>query len=422
MLHFGVGKPRSGKSYWTTANKKGGASLERELMNPDGRYIVTNLPLVMHELEAFMARRGRIIDAARRVTLLEHSQVRQFWRYRGGGYVRNVPSDPSEETELQLLQNDEIFQLTGDAMHKRGVLYILDEIHVYFPARGCTAKPPKGTGEWVFQYATQHGHFSDTILMITQSLSYVDKQFREMTQDYTFLENERLRQVRGFRKGAGFVARTFIFPPVLGTEDPDVIEEMPLDTEGYGKIYDTSGGAGISGGGAADKGAKVKGLPLKSIWFFALGGFTLLVAVLLFAKSTFHRWTMERLAKSKGDSVAVELPLGRSHSERLSKEETGASVTDRGRLMNASATAADFKSQDDPTAIQQSVVWSRLVVRGSQTYVYLTDGRVLTSPCRVSYDAAGVVDVIDLAGRHYRLSRAPALWTASANNFKEAGK
>lgn len=385
MLHFVVGKPRSGKSYYASANQKGGAALVRELMNPDGRYIVTNLPLVMHELEAFMTKRGRVIDGSSRITLLEHSQVKQFWRYRGGGYVRDVPNDPTEQTELQLLQNDEIFQITGDAMHKRGVLYLLDEIHVYYPARNCMAKAPKGTGEWVFQYATQHGHFTDTIMMITQALSYVDKQFREMTQDYTFLENERLRKVSGFRKGAGFVARTFIYPPVLGTEQPDFVEEMPLDTEGYGAIYDTSGGAGISGGGAADKGAKAKGLPLKSIWFMGAAALVLVCLLLFGARHYWHSWLDRRLAKT--EQVGG---LGRKEPKKADP-----------------ATAPAPSKPDNPPAVSQAVTWTRYVQRGAKVYVYLSDGRVVTAPSRVEYDGTGVVDFVDLDGAHWRLSRAP---------------
>lgn len=388
MLHFTIGKPRSGKSYWASANQKGGASLVRELMNPEGRYIVTNLPLVLHELEAFLARRGRVIDAVARVTLLEHSQVRQFWRYRGGGYVREVPDDPKEKTELHLLQNEEIFEITKDPMHKRGVLYILDEVHVYYPSRGCTYK----TGEWVFQYATQHGHFTDTIIMITQSLSYVDKQFREMTQDYTYMENERLRSVRGFRKGAGFVARTFIFPPMLGTEDPDVIEQMPLDTEGYGAIYDTSGGAGISGGGTADKGAKVKGLPLKSIWAFGALGFIVLVALLFGARSMMHKWLGRAVAEEAkgGVVVAAAAPAAQSRPGAAPVAPVGA---------------------DNPPAVPQAVTWVSVVRREGRDYVTLSDGRIVVAP-RVTVSGFGVVDFEDTEGERWILSRRPMQWAA----------
>lgn len=410
MLHFVIGKPRSGKSYYTSANKKGGAALVRELENPEGRYIVTNLPLVMHELEAFMARRGKRIDMAKRITCLEHSQCRQFWRYRGNGYVRDVPdNDPAEKTELHLLQNEEIFSITGDPMHKRGVLYILDEVHVYYPARGCMQK----TGNWVFQYATQHGHFTDTILMVTQSLSYVDKQFREMTQDYTYMENERLRSVRGFRKGGGLVARTFIFPPTLGTEEPDGIEDMPLDTEGYGRIYDTSGGAGISGGGSADKGAKVKGLPLKSIWLFVILGFVLFTAGLFGLRSLLHRWLGR--GSSKPDTVQTVAAVG-FRPEAKAPDKSSASH------LAALAPELPRSGQDDPPAVSQAVTWTRLFQRGPRVFVYLSDGRVIASPSRVQYDAAGVVDVVDLDGKHWRISRAPMSWAAAVKPLEEAKK
>lgn len=406
MQHLILARPRSGKSYFAVANQKCETSLVRELENPDGRYIVTNLPYVAHEIEEFMARRGKVIDVAQRITYLEHEQVSKFWRYRGGGYVREVPDDPTEKTELHLLQNEEIFALTGDPMHKRGVLYILDEFHVYYPARQVMQRHPVN---WLFQYGTQHGHFSDTIFVITQSLSYIDKVVREWTQDYIYLENERLRKVHGFRKGSGMVARFYQFPPTLGTEQPDYTENLPLDVEGYGKLYDTSGGAGIAGGGAADKGSKVKGLPLWSIWLMGGGAFLLLVTFLFTGKHFINRWLVGRMEKA--DTVQEVKSDGR---ERVEREVRTVGHVDGGAKQSEATT-----KQDDPPATPQSVTWTRYVQRGGKSFVYLSDGRVITTPSRIEYDGTGVVDFVDLDGGHWRLSRSAMQWGAGGSKQEE---
>ena len=336
------------------------------------------------------------------------SSAISFGVIAGGGYVRDVPDgDPKESTEIHLLQNEEVYAITGDPMHKRGVLYILDEWHVYFPARQVMQKHSLN---WVFQYGTQHGHFSDTIFLITQSLSYIDKIFREWTQDYIYLENERLRKVRGFRKGNGMVARFYQFPPTLGTEEPDDSEYLPLDTQGYARLYDTSGGAGIAGGGSADKGAKVKGLPLKSIWLLGGGAFALLVMLLFIGKSALDSWLFSPrkpdvipspAVSESASPVALSVPLARGSS-----------------ALSASANS----SQDDPPAVVQSVTWDRMLQRGARVFVYLSDGRVISAPSRFDYDPAGLVDFVDLDGRHWRLSRSSSKWSQSVAQQQDKDK
>lgn len=411
MQHLILAKPRNGKSYFVVANQKCETSLVRELLNPDGRYVVTNLPIVPEEIEEFMARKGHRIDCAQRITVLEHSQVSQFWRYRGGGYVREVPDDASEKTELHLLQNDEIFALTNNPMHKRGVLYILDEFHVYFPARQVMQRHPVN---WLFQYGTQHGHFSDTIFVITQSLSYIDKIVREWTQDYIYLENERLRKVRGFRKGNGMVARFYQFPPTLGSEEPDDSEELPLDVDGYAKLYDTSGGAGIAGGGAADKGAKVKGLPLKSVWFMAAGAFIVIVALLFVGKAVLHSWLMGRVKKADTPQT-LHSPTGKAPVRSENPFVERALFPNSPTATETTVPSRPTGDRDNPPAVPQAVTWTQVVQRGGKLVVRLSDGRFVSAPSRVEYDAGGVIDFVDLDGHHWRLSRSPSMWGATAS-------
>jgi hypothetical protein len=79
-----------------------------------------------------------------------------------------------------------------------------------------------------------------------------------------------------------------------------------------------------------------------------------------------------------------------------------------------SAPSPNLRLSDAMPAVMQGVYWTRLVQVEGRIYVYLSDGRVLTSPSRALYDAGGVVDVIDLEGRLWRVSR-QMQWGASAS-------
>jgi hypothetical protein len=73
---------------------------------------------------------------------------------------------------------------------------------------------------------------------------------------------------------------------------------------------------------------------------------------------------------------------------------------------------------DAAPSVAQAVRWVRLVRTGGRIHVHLTDGRIVTAPSLVAYDAGGVVDFVDLEGHGWRLSRAME-WTDRAGEQRK---
>jgi hypothetical protein len=98
-------------------------------------------------------------------------------------------------------------------------------------------------------------------ILVTQHVPNVDKQWRSVTQDYTYCRNHSKEKFRGVTKDSNFHIETYL-EPYTGTQTLQESSTLKPDWPGIGSCYHTS-----IAHGAADKGQKVKGLP---VWFFML--------------------------------------------------------------------------------------------------------------------------------------------------------
>ncbi len=140
-----------------------------------------------------------------------------------------------------------------------GVAYYIDELHLHFNAREW-----QKTGKAAIYYLSQHRKANNDVIWITQSIENVDKQFRSLTQDYTYLRNHRNEKAFSvFRSFPWFTFRTYQSPHNgLTQQSPTEQGRFMLDTRGLASCYDTAKGVGFAGNVAADSRNKRKGLPL----------------------------------------------------------------------------------------------------------------------------------------------------------------
>lgn len=237
-IHFISGKPGGGKSMYAL-------KLVIEELLYGRRMIITNLPIKVGELNAYLQAQypGRSVDVVGRVWILTDEQTQYFWLYRPNG-VRLKNLSPAEWKEG--LKPD------YSAVRDEGVFYVIDEIHNFFGARQWAL-----TGQDVLFYLSQHRKLGDTVVCVTQAINNVDKQFRSVSQDFTFLRNLSKEQYGMFRLPAIFLRKTFTSPPTE-TSQPMESGSFRLDTRGLGQCYDSAAGVGIHGRGA-DMGEKRKG-------------------------------------------------------------------------------------------------------------------------------------------------------------------
>lgn len=254
------GKPGGGKSYLAVS------WLIDELVNTE-RPIVTNLHLNEEGLADYLAKHypDKEIDVYKRITRLDvpkaeqHAKMSAFWRYRGNGLI--LPNISDDDIKKGVRPDEEAFG--------GGVAYYLDELHKFLNARQWAQ-----TGPLLLWYITQHRHFGDDVVWISQKILFVDAQWRGVTQDYTYVRNFSKEKWRGFTKGEKFHADTFL-EPFTGMQTPQESKDFKPDFEGIGNCYHTS-----IAEGQADKGKKQKGLP---IWLLYVGvGLIALIVCLLF--------------------------------------------------------------------------------------------------------------------------------------------
>jgi len=153
MLSIVTGRPGAGKSYFATELAWRAAKV--------GRPVCTNLAL-----------RGDWPGCVRK---LDESEVRDFWlwRYRSGAWVRH--SDLGE---------------CGGA----GVLYIIDEAHLYWGSREW-----QQVGRDVLRYWSQHRKLGDDVILITQACGALDRAIRRLAGEFVVVRNMEREPVGGFR-------------------------------------------------------------------------------------------------------------------------------------------------------------------------------------------------------------------------------
>jgi hypothetical protein len=121
-------------------------------------------------------------------------------------------------------------------------MFVIDEVHNFFGSRQW-----QETGQDVLFYLSQHRKLGDTVICVTQAVGNVDKQFRSVTQDFTYLRNLSKEKYGRFRLPSLFVRRTYSSPPGDGAKAGDAMESgtFTLDVSGLAACYNTAAGVGI---------------------------------------------------------------------------------------------------------------------------------------------------------------------------------
>lgn len=236
-IHFISGKPGGGKTLY-------GVRLIVDELLHGSRVILTNVPLHLGRLNEYIqGQTEQAVDVVGRVWLLSDEQTGEFWTYRPAG-VR-IPHLTREQWS-----RGELPSYAG--VKDCGVMYVIDEVHNYFGARQWAE-----TGRDVLFYLSQHRKLGDTVVCITQAVGNVDKQFRSVTQDFTYIRNLSKEKYGVFRLPGIFIRKTFGSPPTE-TSEPMETGTFKLDVSGLASCYDSAQGVGIHGR-VADRCERKKG-------------------------------------------------------------------------------------------------------------------------------------------------------------------
>jgi len=241
-IHFISGKPGGGKSLYATK------MIIDELLYGT-RCVITNVPLKLGNLNDYLQREypNKSIDLHKRVILFNEEEMKGFFTIRPEG--SRGPTLLSKEAWAKGEKPD----YTG--ITDSGVAYFVDEVHIGFNARAWM-----DTGRDVLYYLSQHRKLGDTVVWITQAINNVDKQFRSVTQDYTFIRNLAKERMSHFSLPSIFTRQTYTTPPT-DNSTPMETGSFRMNVKGLASLYDTAKGVGIHGQAGADMGEKKKGLP-----------------------------------------------------------------------------------------------------------------------------------------------------------------
>jgi hypothetical protein len=242
-IHFISGKPGGGKSYLAMR------FLVDELRHTK-RHIVTNLSVKFEGLNHYMqSEYPKWYETAgpirERITILQEDDLKAFFTHRGNC----VPMRSISKQEWSQGVRTDYSKVRDD-----GVCYFLDEVHIPFNSRQWAE-----TGPEVLYYLSQHRKLGDDVFCITQFVGNVDKQFRTMTQDYTYVRNLSKEKLGLFKLPKQIVWRLFLEPASGPTVKPMETGTFRLDVDGLGTCYDTAQGVGIAGK-MADTSERRKGI------------------------------------------------------------------------------------------------------------------------------------------------------------------
>jgi len=250
-IHFISGKPGGGKTLYSVR------LIVDELVR-GRRVVITNVSLNLPALneylqkvypkqysQAFTDLDGNPVHITDRVRIIDDDDLAQFFTFRGNGVCLASVSN----TEWKTGKRPD-FSTVNDS----GVLYVLDEIHIAFNARAWA-----DTGHQVLFYLSQHRKLGDDVICITQAVGNVDKQFRSVAQDYTYIKNLAKQRLGMFNLPSRFIRNTY-GQPATETSQPMESGQFSLDVSGIASLYDTAKGVGIHGRAGADTGEKKKGI------------------------------------------------------------------------------------------------------------------------------------------------------------------
>jgi len=363
---FVSGKPGAGKSFRCV-------QLLIAALKDTNRVIVTNLPLNLPNLYAYLIQQhGQHFDAPARVRVLSESETMTFWLFYGIDAKLDINAKTTHRSE-----DGKVWKVP-DFSPRSGVrvLYIIDEAHLYFSARGYRENSDEG-----FWYLSQHRHFGDEVIFATQYVENVDKRFRTVAGSFIYMRNRtqsNLPILGGLiRSIPGFTQLTYPEPYRHGLQSEGTFF-LRCDFEGIGKCYDTSGGVGVAGLGPEAK-PKLRGFP----WW---AGF---VPLLLIAYALYRVPDMLSGLASRHSAVSIQ-PLAAVPSV----EPPVVPVNSPSVVVNAIASPPERIIDYTRHLLTHAHITGFAMVPGAGVLsCWLSDGRVLSEKdpdvVSVGYDVTG---------------------------------
>lgn len=281
-IFYIVGKPRGGKSYM------GIKAICLELKDAQSdRFIVTNLPLKFDDYERIEFRlptqkekvlwyflgwwRGKprpkpersvriakglktwcsenaphVESLRERIRVLADDETGEFWLFEPGWEFTNRNKIKVNRRGTEIDVPDFTYEdgtKRGDTNSKNpGTLYVIDEIHLFFPARAW-----QRTGEDATFFLSQHGKLKADVIMITQHPEQCDRALRRLAQEYMSVRNLSREPIMGFRVGNFFRVNRMLNSP--NSPNPYVFDSqfVGMNFREFGDLYDTSAGVGVAG-------------------------------------------------------------------------------------------------------------------------------------------------------------------------------
>lgn len=394
-LHFVYGKKGGGKSMYAVRSMIG-------ILTQTARHVITNLPLNFGELKGYISERYPNFsdDLRSRITIVEEVKyLKRFWLIRGAGWtIPDVPKDEFNKGRRLDYRLAYRWPLTSNSVKRRLMIedmsldeikactdsdsptlevipipelpacqYIIDEIQNVFPARGFMNTSP-GALFWLSQLR----HLGDDAIVICQNISTVDKEFRDLGDDWLYIVNWGRKQKSWFR-----LPRVMTWEKYDAQPGPGVHAMLhgfqKIDVEGVGKCYDTSAGVGIEGGLVADTKEKTPGIH----WSFAVLVFaTILVSLFFLPKAV--------MAGVKGlfgfykPSVPISVTTGTNSASVIGTNDNLSLIDSLiTKLKNESKSTNDHQTKAEQEEDQPYL--TGIAYLNNVFHFYLSDGTDFTS-------------------------------------------
>lgn len=373
-VHIIMGRPGGGKSYW-------GLNVIRQRLLETNQYVITNLPVDVGKLNEHIQEKypEKTIDVCRRVQLLDdQGETKYFFSYRPMGWRCYVPTakdhhkadyslDYSRLTQDGSNPDQESETMTCDVSSLGGVLYVIDEAHLFYSARQW-----KDLGRPIVEYLSQHRKLGDTVLLISQHPHQIDKQLRLLVQDYTVLRNLSYEKVGFFKSLGGRCLKSSYLELPNSMQKPMETGLVTIDVGGLAECYHTAKGVGMGGGGNADiDHQKAKGLPLWSIFIF--------LGLLLVFVFTVPGWIIQKTIFPGKEKQEMSVPENPSPETTDPIPAAGSDPIERARSLPVPETDSDLQERPMPDEEDEPVYLVGLVMLpGPKVIIHLSDGRKLT--------------------------------------------
>jgi len=318
------------------------------------RKVVTNVPLDMAELAEYCHKYiKQPVDLRKRVRLLTETEVPRFFRFMPETDLdwHEIPEDmPNRQRdEARAARRKALFaQRQGDG----GCLYVLDECHIFFPAREW-----QRIGTEIEDYMSQLRKLNDDLFLITQHAEKVDKNFRRNSTQWIYVRNMgKSRLLMGVGLPGKFRYSVFPQQPIRN-DKPDESGWFRLKDRNYCKLYNTMAGVGLAGRINPETGGK------RNHWVRWVVALCAVVAI---------AWTLPKLSmKGLTAFIGVTTGMGNKTAHQMVDGSgtnkvfrTGVPVSEK----KSKTVAVD--DEDKPTVVAVSLV-------PGATFATLSDGTKL---------------------------------------------